>query len=111
MTKSFIYSILFLSTFCLNAQSQWDAEIDNSLKSVLLKHKAFVSIPNLPENIDNMMKNVNWVSNEFKALDFKVSVLEATELPVLFAERIYNKNLKTVLFYFHLDHFYLLVLM
>ncbi|MEO6346976.1 MAG: M20/M25/M40 family metallo-hydrolase, partial [Aquaticitalea sp.] len=103
MIKYFIFSILFLSTFCVNAQSNWDTQIDNNLKTVLLKHKAFVSIPNLPENKDNMSKNVDWVSNEFKALQFKVSVLEATELPVLLTEKNYNKDFKTILFYFHLD--------
>jgi len=87
----------------LNAQNNWDALIDQNFRQVLEKHKALVSIPNLPENLDNMMKNVEWVSNEFKALDYKVSVLEATELPVLFTEKIYNKDFKTVLFYLHLD--------
>ena len=101
--KHFIFTLLFLSSLCLNAQSQWDKQIDDNLKTVLLKHKAFVSIPDLPENKDNMMKNADWVSNEFKALDFKVSVLEATELPVLFAEKIYDKDFKTILFYLHLD--------
>ena len=87
----------------LNAQNSWDALIDQNFRQVLEKHKALVSIPNLPENLENMMKNVKWVSNEFKALDYKVSVLEATELPVLFAEKNYNKDFKTILFYLHLD--------
>lgn len=103
MKKQSFFFILILSSFCLNAQTNWDDQIDNNLRQVLEKHKALVSIPNLPENRDNMMKNVDWVSNEFKALDFKVSVLEATALPVLFAEKIYNQDLKTVLFYLHLD--------
>lgn len=103
MIKQLIFSILFLSSFSLKAQNNWDTQIDTNFKEVLLKHKAFVSIPNLPENIDNMMKNVDWVSKEFTALQFKVSVLEATELPVLFAEKSYNKDFKTILFYFHLD--------
>lgn len=103
MKKQLVLFILILSSFSLKAQNNWDAQIDNNLRQVLEKHKALVSIPNLPENIENMMKNVDWVSSEFEILDFKVSVLEATTLPVLFAEKIYNQNLKTVLFYFHLD--------
>lgn len=103
MIKKFIIYTLFLSSIFSNAQNNWDAQIDQNFRQVLEKHKALVSIPNLPENIDNMMKNVDWVSNEFMALDFKLSVLEATALPVLFAEKIYDKNFKTVLFYIHLD--------
>ena len=103
MIRKFILYTIFLFSIFLNAQNNWDAQIDQNFRQVLEKHKALVSIPNLPENIDNMMKNVEWVSYEFKALDYKVSVLEATALPVLFAEKIYDKNFKTVLFYIHLD--------
>lgn len=87
MKKELTIIALFLSSLCLNAQSNWDAQIDTSLRSVLRKHKALVSIPNLPENKENMLKNIDWVTNEFNALNFKVSVLESQTLPVLFAEK------------------------
>jgi acetylornithine deacetylase/succinyl-diaminopimelate desuccinylase-like protein len=103
ITKELTIIALFLSSLCLNAQSSWDAQIDTNLRSVLQKHKALVSIPNLPENHENMLKNVDWVSKEFNALNFKVSTLKSPTLPVLFAENIYNENFKTILFYFHLD--------
>lgn len=103
MTKQLTIITLFLSSLFLNAQSNWDTQIDNNLRSVLQKHKALVSIPNLPENKENMLKNVDWVTNEFNALNFKVTALESPTLPVLFAEKSYNPNFKTVLFYFHLD--------
>ena len=103
MIRKFILNTLFLSSIFLNAQNNWNAQIDKNFRQVLEKHKNFVSIPNLPENLDNMLKNVEWVSKEFIALDYKVSVLEATELPVLFAEKSYNKDFKTILFYLHLD--------
>jgi len=103
MTKKLTIIPLFLLSLCLNAQSNWNSQIDNNLRSVLQKHKALVSIPNLPENKENMLKNVDWVTKEFKALNFKVTALESSTLPVFFAERNYNKDLKTVLFYFHLD--------
>ncbi len=103
MTKQLTIIALFLSSLCLNAQRNWDAQIDNNLRSVLQKHKALVSIPNLPENRENMLKNVDWVTNEFNVLNFKVTALESPTLPVLFAEKSYNPDFKTVLFYFHLD--------
>ena len=103
MTKQLNIITLFLTSLCLNAQSNWDTQIDNNLRGVLQKHKALVSIPNLPENKENMLKNVDWVTKEFNALNFKVTSLKSPTLPVLFAEKSYNENFKTILFYFHLD--------
>lgn len=103
MTKQLTIIALFLSLFCVTAQSNWDAQIDSNLRGILQKHKALVSIPNLPENKENMLKNVDWVTKEFNALNFKVTSLESPTLPVLFAEKIYNEEFKTILFYFHLD--------
>jgi acetylornithine deacetylase/succinyl-diaminopimelate desuccinylase-like protein len=103
MTKQLTIIALFLSSLCVTAQNNWDTQIDNNLRGVLQKHKALVSIPNLPENKENMLKNVDWVTKEFKSLNFKVTSLESPTLPVLFAEKSYNENFKTILFYFHLD--------
>jgi acetylornithine deacetylase/succinyl-diaminopimelate desuccinylase-like protein len=50
-----------------------------------------------------MFKNITWVSRELNKLNFKVNVLASETLPVLFAEKNIDKDLKTVLFYFHLD--------
>tara|TARA_R110002073_G_scaffold4213_1_gene27978 strand:- start:118745 stop:120250 length:1506 start_codon:yes stop_codon:yes gene_type:complete len=103
MIKQLTLFAFFLVSFCLQAQKNWDAQIDTNLRGVLQKHKELVSIPNLPVNKENMLKNVAWVTREFKALNFQVRALESPTLPVLFAEKVYQKNLKTILFYFHLD--------
>lgn len=103
MIKQLFFTSLFLVSFCTQAQSNWDFQIDENLKKILLKHKEFVSIPNLPENKVNMFKNIAWVSGELNKLNFKVNVLESETLPVLFAKKTIDKDLKTVLFYFHLD--------
>ena len=50
-----------------------------------------------------MYKNISWVKKKYKKLGFSFKNLEATTLPVLFAERIVNPNYKTILFYFHID--------
>ena len=103
MTKQLTIIVFFLSSLSVTGQNNWDALIDTNLRGVLQKHKALVSIPNLPENKENMLKNVDWVTKEFTALNFKVTSLKSPTLPVLFAEKSYNKNFKTILFYFHLD--------
>ena len=103
MIKQLFFTSLFLVLFSAQAQSNYDFQIDENLKKILLKHKEFVSIPNLPENKVNMLKNITWVSRELSKLNFKVDVLPSETLPVLFAEKNIDKDLKTVLFYFHLD--------
>jgi acetylornithine deacetylase/succinyl-diaminopimelate desuccinylase-like protein len=103
MIKQLFFTSLFLVLFSAQAQSNYDFEIDRNFKKILLKHKEFVSIPNLPENEVNMFKNITWVSRELSKLNFKVHVLTSETLPVLFAEKNIDKDLKTVLFYFHLD--------
>jgi acetylornithine deacetylase/succinyl-diaminopimelate desuccinylase-like protein len=101
--KQLFFTILFSVSFCTQAQFNWDSQIDKNFKNILLKHKEFVSIPNLPEHKENMFKNIAWVTRELNALNFKVNLLESETLPVLFAEKKIDKDLKTVLFYFHLD--------
>jgi acetylornithine deacetylase/succinyl-diaminopimelate desuccinylase-like protein len=103
MIKQLFFTSLFLALFSAQAQSNYEFEIDRNFKKILLKHKEFVSIPNLPENKVHMFKNITWVSSELNKLNFKVNVLTSETLPVLFAEKNIDKDLKTVLFYFHLD--------
>ena len=96
---------LFLLMLCVLSQGQdnWYAIIQNNLKDIIWQHKEFVSIPNLPENQELMLQNMNWVSDQFKILNFKSSSLKSSTLPILFLEKEYHPKLKTVLFYFHLD--------
>lgn len=101
------YILFFLSyLLVLNtsfSQQKLDNAIDSNLKHILKEHKTFVSIPNLPEDKALMLKNINWVADHYKALDFKVELLESSTLPLLFVQKEYNPNYKTVLFYFHID--------
>ena len=76
---------------------------DQQFKNTLLMHKELVSIPNLPENKEKMLENINWVAMQYQSLDFKTSLLESTTLPLLLVEKIYDANIPTVLFYFHID--------
>lgn len=90
-------------SFCTFSQTNWDALIQDNLKDIVKQHKAFVSIPNLPENKKLMLKNINWVADNYKTLDFKFNLLESSSLPLLLLEKEYNPDYKTVLFYFHID--------
>ncbi|AXG71674.1 hypothetical protein KORDIASMS9_03931 [Kordia sp. SMS9] len=102
------YQILhcLLLCFCANtllAQIQWDEKIQQELPAILKKHRELVSIPNVASDEPNMMKNVAWVTDAFEKLDFTVSILKTSTLPVFFAEKQVNPTAKTILFYLHLD--------
>ena len=103
MKKIFTISFLMLSLSFINAQENWDEKIDIKLSEVLFSHREFVSIPNLPSNVQNMYKNIDWVKNKYQKVGFQLKKLPTTTLPVLFAERIIDAALPTVLFYFHID--------
>jgi len=77
--------------------------IDETFKDTLLLHKEFVSIANLPENSDVMLKNIHWAAAQYEALDFQTSLLKTSTLPILLVEKQYHPSYKTVLFYFHID--------
>ena len=95
--------LLFLFPCFIFAQGTTDVMNTAAFKNVLLEHKEFVSIPNLPEDKTLMLENINWVANAYKKLDFKTTLLESNTLPILLAETVDNPNYKTVLFYFHID--------
>ena len=98
------FSLLFISTLLeVNAQGKWDKSIHENMVSILQKHRELASIPNVSSNREDMFKNIDWVTEEFQHLDFEVTQLETSTLPVLLIEKQVNKKFKTVLFYMHLD--------
>jgi acetylornithine deacetylase/succinyl-diaminopimelate desuccinylase-like protein len=102
MRTTHIFFFVFFP-YLLFAQLNSAAIDDQDFKDILLLHKELVSIPNLPENNKLMLKNINWVANQYQKLDFKTTLLASTTLPLLLAEKVYDPNFKTVLFYFHID--------
>lgn len=103
MKRFSILLITLLIVTSISAQENWDAQIDAKLYTVLLSHKEFVSIPNLPSDVEKMYENIEWVKKKYEKVGFQLKTLESSTLPVLFAERIVNPSYKTVLFYFHVD--------
>ena len=103
MKKHHTLFIFFFTTISLFAQENWNQQIDAKLPQVISSHRTFVSIPNLPSDIQKMYKNVAWVKEHYSKVGFELKTLESSTLPVLFVERIINPAFKTILFYFHLD--------
>ena len=61
--------LIILFPFVVNGQSEDERHINANFKNTLLLHKEFVSIPNLPQNKELMLDNINWVANQYKMLD------------------------------------------
>ncbi len=98
-------TLFLILSICINGYSQqkWDYKIQQNLPTILKKHRDLVSIPNVSTNKEDMFRNIDWVTTAFQKLDFNVSLLETTTLPIFLAEKTVNKDAKTVLFYLHLD--------
>ncbi len=106
MKKHPLFTIILLFFIVCNvvhAQTNWEEKIKQQLPEVLKKHRELVSIPNVASDTVNMMKNVAWVTTEFEKLNFTVSILETSTLPVFLAEKEVDPKAKTILFYLHLD--------
>ncbi|MBC8756265.1 M20/M25/M40 family metallo-hydrolase [Kordia sp. YSTF-M3] len=106
MKKIQLYTItviLCLFSIATHAQINWDTKIQDKLPDILKKHRELVSIPNVASDEENMMKNVDWVTTEFEKLNFNVSILKTSTLPVFLAEKEVDPKAKTILFYLHLD--------
>lgn len=103
MKRKLLIILSFFLMTSLSAQENWDQQIDTKLPEVLSSHREFVSIPNLPVDIQKMYKNISWVKRRYREVGFTLKNLESSTLPVLFAERIVNPAYKTILIYFHLD--------
>lgn len=96
-------TFLLLSTANTTAQNTWQEQISKALPAVLKQHREFVAIPNVSAVEADMYKNIDFVQPKFEKLGFEVRLLESETLPIFLAEKVVDKNAKTVLFYFHLD--------
>lgn len=95
--------ILPLLCFCQQEDENYDTLINKNLGDVLMQHKEFVSIPNLPVNPKRMLENIEWVQKKYEKLNFTTRLLPSETLPILLVEKEYDPSYKTILFYFHID--------
>lgn len=98
--------MLFLCWTLFSVVSQtanWDALIEENLPAVIQQHRTFASMPNVSSDREGVKKNMEWTAKAFEEHGFKISFLEAPEIPVFLAERIVDEKAKTILYYFHID--------
>ncbi len=103
-----LFSIVFF-TICIQVSAQVvdkskiDAWVQPHLKQSYAELYDFLSIQNDSHYLNQIMENIDWLDQAFQKRDFTTKVLKSSGNPSLFAEKIINPKLKTVLFYFHLD--------
>ena len=101
MKKILLFLIILISGKLTSQdfQSKLKAEIRQTIDEL----RVFNAIPNNSLEHSNIMRNINWLTEQFNKRGFNSAVLETTGEPLLFAVTPMAENLPTVLLYMHFD--------
>ncbi len=91
--------ILGLGICFAQSKDQLNDQINNSIEEL----KEFVLIPNDALNLNNINKNITWLSQNFKKRNFETRVIQTEGAPLFYAELLFNEDAPTILFYMHFD--------
>lgn len=99
--------LLFLFSFIGQSQTLTKEEIlelsQDKLPGAVQQLRSFLEIPNDGHYPEQIQANLKKCQELFTALDFKSQVIPTGDAPLLFAEKVFHKNAKTVLFYLQID--------
>ena len=98
--------IIFSTTFLLGQVITKDQiekfAIDQDQK-LFQEFYDFLSLPNDANIPDQLTANIEWCERSFKKRGFKTQRLKTDRLPLILAEKRFNRNYPTVLFYVQVD--------
>ena len=101
-----IVMIIFSTTFLLGQLITKDQiekfAIDQDQK-LFQEFYEFLSLPNDANIPDQLTANIEWCERSFKKRGFKIQSLKTDRLPLILAEKRFNRNYPTVLFYVQVD--------
>ena len=101
-----IVMIIFSTTFLLGQLITKDQiekfAIDQDQK-LFQEFYDFLSLPNDANIPDQLTANIEWCERSFKKRGFKIQSLKTDRLPLILAEKRFNRNYPTVLFYVQVD--------
>jgi acetylornithine deacetylase/succinyl-diaminopimelate desuccinylase-like protein len=99
--------LLFFPSYLGSAQSLSQSEIEQTAKEQLpkaiLELRQFLSLSNIGSKPEDVNQNLAWCLEAMKRRKFETTVLTVNNVPHVFAQRVYNKKLPTVLFYLQVD--------
>ena len=101
-----IVMIIFTTTFLLGQLITKDQiekfAIDQDQK-LFQEFYEFLSLPNDANIPDQLTANIEWCERSFKKRGFKIQSLKTDRLPLILAEKRFNRDYPTVLFYVQVD--------
>ena len=99
-------SCYFNSKFC-NAQviesTKLESLTDDNFNVAITNLHHFLRLKNDGNYPEQITQNLQWCDSIFTDLNFKTKTLKTDGAPLLFAEKIYGKNKKNILFYLQID--------
>ena len=98
-----IAPIFFLFIAPVSGQNNIKDEVFDLAMSNMDEFVEFLSYPNDSSFSEDIYNLIEWTKNKFKSLDFLMTELETSSIPLLLAEKKIHDDLKTILIYLHLD--------
>jgi len=98
-----ITPIFFLFIAPVYGQNDIKDEVFDLAMNNMDEFVEFLSYPNDSSYSEDIYNLIEWTKNKFKSLDFLMTELETSSIPLLLAEKKIHDDLKTILIYLHLD--------
>lgn len=98
-----ITPIFFLFIAPVYGQNDIKDEVFDLAMNNMDEFVEFLSYPNDSSFSEDIYNLIEWTKNKFKSLDFLMTELETSSIPLLLAEKKIHDDLKTILIYLHLD--------
>ena len=98
-----IAPIFFLFIAPVYGQNNIKDEVFDLAMNNMDEFVEFLSYPNDSSFSEDIYNLIEWTKNKFKSLDFLMTELETSSIPLLLAEKKIHDDLKTILIYLHLD--------
>lgn len=107
ITQLFVFFLCALFSCFLTGQSLSKEKIKRASKdkfpSAIFNLMSFLELPNDGHYPNEIYSNLKWCDSIFSDLDFEISTIVTEGAPLLYAEKIYRKQSKTILFYLQID--------
>ena len=98
-----IAPIFFLFIAPVYGQNDIKDEVFDLAMNNMDEFVEFLSYPNDSSFSEDIYNLIEWTKNKFKSLDFLMTELETSSIPLLLTEKKIHDDLKTILIYLHLD--------
>jgi len=103
----FVFFLLFINHKVFYGQKTTEQHLNRltneKFNEAFTNLQQFLRIKNDGHYLDQIDNNKNWCDSVFTKLNFRTSIITTNGAPLLFAQKKYHKNRKSVLFYLQID--------